>query len=394
MSEMLPKGWNTTELENLCSIRTGKLDVNAGNPNGKYFFFTCAQEIYRIDKYAFEGKAILVAGNGFFNAKYYDGKFNAYQRTYVLQNFPINERYLFFYISYSLDLITKENRGSTIKYIRLGDLANHPVTLPPLNEQKRIVAKLDKIMPRIDSVKARLDRVPTIIKRFRQSVLTAAITGKLTEKWREEHSEVESADNLALGILPNKLKDSYLNVFEETQYSDLPTNWVYAPLVNLGKIQGGGTPSKSNLNYWKGNIPWISPKDMKVDRISSGRYFISKKALDSSSANLIPQKSILFVIRGMILAHTFPVAITQNEVTINQDMKGITPCSAINPEYLFLVFKSIQGNVLSYIREATHGTLRLANAFITNFCFPHPAHRRAKRNNPPSRQTLRPCRQT
>jgi type I restriction enzyme S subunit len=172
--------------------------------------------------------------------------------------------------------------------------------------------------------------------------------------------------------LPNKLKDSYLNVFEETQYSDLPTKWVYAPLVNLGKIQGGGTPSKSNLNYWKGNIPWISPKDMKVDRISSGRYFISKNALDSSSANLIPQKSILFVIRGMILAHTFPVAITQNEVTINQDMKGITPCSATNPEYLFLVFKSIQGNVLSYIREATHGTLRLEMLLLQTFAFPLP----------------------
>jgi type I restriction enzyme S subunit len=245
------------------------------------------------------------------------------------------------------------------------------IPLPPLNEQKRIVAKLDATIPRIDSVKARLEKIPVIIKRFRQSVLTAAVTGKLTEKWREEHPEVESWGD-SLSILPNKLNDSYLNIFEETQHSDLPTTWIYAPLTNLGRIQGGGTPSKSNLNFWKGNIPWISPKDMKIDRISTGRDFISKSALNSSSVKLLPEKSILFVVRGMILAHTFPVALTQNEVTINQDMKGITPSQAINTEYLFLVFKSIQGDVLSYVKEATHGTLRLEMPIIQTYAIPLP----------------------
>ena len=101
MKNTLPNGWDVTEIINLCTITTGKRDVNEGNPQGQYHFFTCAQEIYKIDKYEFDGKAILVAGNGFFNVKYYEGKFNAYQRTYVLQNFKINEKYLFFYITRS-----------------------------------------------------------------------------------------------------------------------------------------------------------------------------------------------------------------------------------------------------------------------------------------------------
>ena len=74
--------------------------------------------------------------------------------------------------------LLKNNRGSTVKYIRLGDLTNHIAPLPPLNEQKRIAAKLDKIMPRIDVLRDRLDRIPQIIKRFRQSVLIAAISGE------------------------------------------------------------------------------------------------------------------------------------------------------------------------------------------------------------------------
>lgn len=74
----------------------------------------------------------------------------------------------------------------------------------------------------------------------------------------------------------------------------------------------------------------------------------------------------------MILTHTFPVALTQNEVTINQDMKGITPTTQANPEYLFLVFINMQNKVLSYIKEATHGTLRLEMPLMQTFAVPLP----------------------
>lgn len=296
------------------------------------------------------------------------------EHVFVLKTFGGLISKFFFYYLWSQEgnrRILENFQGSAQGGINRQFISNTLVPLPPFNEQKRIVAKLDAIIPRIDSVKARLEKIPIVIKRFRQSVLTAAVTGKLTERWREGHPEIETwADSLS--ILPNKLNDSYLNIFEETQHSDLPTTWIYAPLANLGRIQGGGTPSKSNLNFWEGNIPWISPKDMKIDKISNGRDFISKSALDNFSVKLLPEKSILFVVRGMILAHTFPVAITQNEVTINQDIKGLTPSQVINAEYLFLVFKSIQGNILSYVKEATHGTLRLEMTIIQTYAIPLP----------------------
>ncbi|MBN2062092.1 MAG: restriction endonuclease subunit S [Deltaproteobacteria bacterium] len=92
--------------------------------------------------------------------------------------------------------------ATTLPIINKGRFSKAPFILPPLNEQKRIVAKLDGIMPCIEAVKERLDKVPGILKRFRQSVLTTAVTGKLTEQWREEHPEVgdwdeTSIDNLA-----------------------------------------------------------------------------------------------------------------------------------------------------------------------------------------------------
>lgn len=161
--------WAETVLENICSITTGKRDVNEGNPNGKYLFFTCAQHPTRIDFFEFEGEAILVAGNGFFNVKYYTGQFNAYQRTYVLQNINIHPKLLYYFIQYSLDLLTKDKRGTTIKYIRLPDLQKHVIPLPPLNEQQRIVDKLDAILPKVKRSKVQLENISRIKEKLAYS---------------------------------------------------------------------------------------------------------------------------------------------------------------------------------------------------------------------------------
>ncbi len=296
------------------------------------------------------------------------------EHVFILRVFnPIFSKFVFYFL-YSQDgnkEILNNFQGSAQGGINRQFISNTFLPISPLNEQKRIVAKLDAIMPRIEAVKVRLDKVPGILKRFRQSVLTAAVTGRLTEQWREEHPEVESA-NASLSRVSEKLYENYLNVFEDTQYYILPEKWVYAPLERLGEISGGGTPSKSKSEYWKGEIPWISPKDMKIQEIQHGTDFITQNAVNESSVKMIPAGSILFVVRGMILAHTFPVALTLNEVTINQDMKGISPIKEVHPKYFLLVFQNIQNRVLGYIKEATHGTLRLEMSIIQTFAIPLP----------------------
>ena len=184
--------WKKKPLGDICVIKTGNKDVNQGSEGGKYPFFTCAQKIYKIDNYVFDGEAILIAGNGFFNVKYYNGKFDAYQRTYVLMSFTEFGKYVFRYIQFKLDDITSDNRGSTIRYIRIGDLSNYKIPLPPtIEEQRKIVEQLEQLLGKINSANERLNKIPALLKRFRQSVLSAACSGRLTDDWREGKELVE-----------------------------------------------------------------------------------------------------------------------------------------------------------------------------------------------------------
>ena len=118
-------------------------------------------------------------------------------------------------------------------------------------------------------------------------------------------------------------------------------------------IYGGGTPSKSHKEYYIGNIPWVTPKDMKSMSIDDSQDHITSEAIENSTTKLIPKKSVLMVIRSGILKHTLPVAINNVEVTINQDMKAFVPSSILTPEYLLHTFKMMEESILSKVRGVT-----------------------------------------
>ena len=124
-------------LGDICKITTGKLDANAMTDDGEYPFFTCAREDYRTDTFAFEGDSLLISGNGEIgNVKRYNGKFNAYQRTYVLQNFSENIEYLMYYIECHLPKrVLKEKNVGAMPYIVLSTLSEMPIKIPDIKEQ-------------------------------------------------------------------------------------------------------------------------------------------------------------------------------------------------------------------------------------------------------------------
>ena len=129
------KNWKKRSLGEFFPVKTGKKDANFGTKDGKFPFFTCAQTISRAPSYSFDGSAILIAGNGDFNIKYYTGKFEAYQRTYVL--ILHNEEllgFLYFLMKKDLSLITGGSRGSVIKFITKGMIENYRVELPDDND--------------------------------------------------------------------------------------------------------------------------------------------------------------------------------------------------------------------------------------------------------------------
>lgn len=136
------------KIGNLTKIRTGKLDANASSENGRYPFFTCSREPLKISTYSYDCECILVAGNGDLNVKYYNGKFDAYQRTYIIEDNGSGKLYmpyLYYFMERYIEELRRKAIGGVIKYIKLGNLTEVFMRLPSVNEQKVIVEILEKV---------------------------------------------------------------------------------------------------------------------------------------------------------------------------------------------------------------------------------------------------------
>ena len=157
---------NRVKLGELTKIKTGKLDANAASPNGKYPFFTCSRTPLKIDKYSYDCECVLVAGNGDLNVKYYRGKFDAYQRTYIIQaiNSEVFVPYIYFFLDNYLGTLRGLAIGGVIKYIKLGNLTEAEVPLPSLDEQKKIAAILDKATELIALRKQQIEKLDLLVK--------------------------------------------------------------------------------------------------------------------------------------------------------------------------------------------------------------------------------------
>ncbi|MDV6329952.1 N-6 DNA methylase [Asticcacaulis sp. 201] len=124
--------------------------------------------------------------------------------------------------------------------------------------------------------------------------------------------------------------------------------WPMIVLGELTKRLSGGTPSKTNEGFWDGDIPWVSPKDMKVDLIVDTEDHVSKKAIDNSATSLVSAGTILCVVRSGILQHTFPVALTSRDMCFNQDLIALIPDEAkLSNKFLFWNLKSRGKEILA-----------------------------------------------
>jgi type I restriction enzyme, S subunit len=128
-------------------IKTGKLDANARSSNGEYPFFTCSKEPLNISSYSYDCECVLVAGNGDLNVKYYFGKFDAYQRTYIIESKDrdvLDMKFLYYFIDSKMNCIRQQAIGGVIKYIKVGDLTSLKISLPSIQTQRHIASILDK----------------------------------------------------------------------------------------------------------------------------------------------------------------------------------------------------------------------------------------------------------
>lgn len=166
------KGYPTLKWNDVFNTTTGKLDSNAMVENGDYPFFTCAKEVFRIDKYAFDQEALLLAGNnaaGKYDVKYYKGKFNAYQRTYVLS---LKENWSYQLFRYQLEdklvYLQQQSLGGLTKYLTLKILGELEFIVPPMDKQNEFATFVEQVNKSKFEIQKSLEKLETLKKSLMQ----------------------------------------------------------------------------------------------------------------------------------------------------------------------------------------------------------------------------------
>lgn len=224
---------------------------------------------------------------------------------------------------------------------------NYNLPWPSFNEQERIANFLDEQTARIDALIAEKERLANAVSELSKSRLGTAVVKGLGADCRVARAREEG--------------------FEEVR-----EDWALIPLKHLAEAHGGMTPLKEREDYWSGPIPWVSPKDMKRFVVTDSEDHVSPIALDETSLRLQPVNSVLIVVRGMILAHTFPVALNAAPVTINQDMKALRTKGQVAAKYLAWMLRGLQPLMLSLTEESAHGTKALRTDQWANQSVPVP----------------------
>ncbi|EJX0633145.1 restriction endonuclease subunit S [Salmonella enterica] len=208
--------WPKINLLDISDVKTGKVDANHASAFGKYKFFTCALEPLAADTFSFEGELIILPGNGANVGQvfYYNGKAEAYQRTYVLYNFLCSTKFIYYHLKWRWKIENeKKQYGSATNYIKMGNFTDYDINLPSLHEQKIIAEKLDTLLAQVDSTKARLEQIPQILKRFRQAALAAVVNGKSV------NTNIDENTLTTLGNIAKNIKYGTSKKCSETQGS-------------------------------------------------------------------------------------------------------------------------------------------------------------------------------
>ena len=250
----------------------------------------------------------------------------------AIANFRIKNKELITpeYLYYALKTLNFDNStdravmGATLNKSKLNDIK---IPYCKIDIQKKIVEVLDKSQSLIDKKKEQIDLLDDLVKsRF------VEMFGYLTKNKNKYNSK-------KIGIL-------------------------------CEEILGGGTPSKSHPEYYGGEIPWVTPKDMKCKEINKAQIYINENGIKNSSAKIIKKNSVLMVIRSGILKKTLPIAINRVEVAINQDMKAFILGNSVNIQYFYFAIKNIERELLSNVRGVTADNIEFS--IIKNYELPIP----------------------
>lgn len=220
----------------------------------------------------------------------------------------------------SLDLKASANRAAMGLTLNKATLSNIEIPVPNIDEQQRIATILDKA----DAIRAKRRKVIDHLENFTESIF----------------------------------KQMFHDVSDDV------------PLTELVDIKSGSTPRKSNTEFWDGDVPWFSPKDIKKSDLYDSIDHVTQKALEDTNLRLLPANTPVVVVRGMILAHSAPVAVLRTPATINQDLKALVPKQGADVDFLTAAVRVKKRWLLDRVATSAHGTKRLETRVLQELPVP------------------------
>ena len=384
--EQVPSGWSTATIE------TVRIDTEQVKPeHDKEFAYidissidrfrkliTSPQRIYGSDapsrarKLVKEGDILVALTRPNLNAVAMipadlDGEI-ASTGFEVLRPHGIEARWLYYFVRTAefIEAMSQLVQGALYPAVRGKDVLSTPIPIAPINEQRRITDKLDRVLARVDAANEHLSRVAPLIKRFRQSVLAAAFKGKLTEEFRkqEELTPIDETVKRSPEIpRPNRYNsrtdavipgDFALSVNQSNMTA--PDGWKWLPMVDVARMESGHTPSRSFPEYWHGNIPWIGIVDARLHHTSTIEDTIqhtNNLGLENSAARLLPEGTVC-VSRTASVGYVVKMG---KPMATSQDFVNWVCGPAVSPDWLKWLFVAEGAALYRFGKGSTHTTI-------------------------------------
>jgi type I restriction enzyme S subunit len=330
---LAPPQWNSRTLRELAQINYGRDAKPILDPYGAYSVYGTAQNSRYGTSYLYDGDSVVLGRKGTIDrVQFATGRFWTIDTAYFLSKFSgCVPKWLYFSLC-AIDLRSL-NEATGVPSLSRELLYRLPIPTPPATEQSKIAEVLSTVDRAIAQTEALIAKQQRIKSGLMQDLLTRGI---------------DEAGNL---------RSEATHAFKDSPLGRIPVEWDVVRFDDAGKWFSGGTPPKANARLWSGGVPWICPKDMKQLELSSSIDTITELAV-TSGARMMPAGTVFIVIRGMILAHTFPVGYATRSMAFNQDVKGIIAKEGLNGRYLAYLLASQPHKFLKLTTTATHGTKR------------------------------------
>lgn len=345
----LPEGWTVEPFSQVASYTTGRTPARA---NPAYWakgerpvpwvaisdmeqYGTIVETAESISALAFEDvfrRRIVPAGTLIMSFKLTIGRvatlgIPACHNEAIISIFPregVDQRYLGYFLS-QVDYTDHQDRqikGNTLNQSKIDQIQ---VALPPSKEQAQIADVLDKCRLGVNTERIAEDTAQELKRACMRELFTRGLRGE-----------------------PQK----------ETEIGQMPENWSPRTILELCEIWSGGTPRKSVTEYWNGDIPWVSGKDLKRPTLNDAIDHISASGVEAGS-RLAPEGTVLLLVRGMGLAKDLPVAVINRPMAFNQDVKALVSRGPYTGQFLRSAIYAGKERLLGQIVASAHGTMTL-----------------------------------